>query len=152
MGSDTDATEVAGVLCGCAVGLVALALCAWWSWARFARPHGRHAHLGVRTSVTSLPHYAQPADGLSSGPTQSRAAQPDRSARGHTEGSVQPMLASSPAPPRAVHRAAVVATFFDSPTHRGFPPITCPLPRDPEAWAPHRGSLLSESTAHVSNA
>lgn len=151
MGSITDAVDVAGVLCGCAVGLAALLLCAWWMWARFTRPGGQHSNLDEHTSVARFQHDARPTEVPPPASGRSRTSQAGQPTRGCTDDSVQPILAPSLAPPRAVHRAAVVAAFFDSPTGRDLPVVSCPLPRTPAGWAPRRGDLGAASAAHVSD-
>ncbi|MFI5590124.1 hypothetical protein ACIA5G_34115 [Amycolatopsis sp. NPDC051758] len=66
MDSAARTVNVAGVACGCAVGLAAILLFGWWLWARFARPHGQHNNLDDHTSVAqllrqnaTLPEYTQ---------------------------------------------------------------------------------------------
>ncbi|WP_285483880.1 hypothetical protein [Amycolatopsis sp. NBRC 101858] len=150
MGTMTDAVDVAGVLCGCTVGFAGLLLCGWWLWSRFARPHGQHANLDERTSAIRLQRDAHPVEARLSGP--SRTSQVDRPVCCRTGDSVQPVTVFSPAPPKTVHRASVVAAFFDSATRRDLPPVGSPLPRTSEGWAPHRGNLVEDGAAHVSNA
>jgi hypothetical protein len=54
MDSAARTVNIAGVICGCAVGLAAVLLLCWWLWARFARPQGQHSNLAGHTSVARL--------------------------------------------------------------------------------------------------
>lgn len=54
MDSATRTVNIAGVVCGCVVGFVAILLFGWWLWARFARPHGQHSNIDDHTAVDRL--------------------------------------------------------------------------------------------------